>query len=122
MSAIVGIDLGTTNSAVGVMVDGKPVLISSSVGSNLTESVVGVDESGEILVGSAAKEHQVLNPDQCASCFKRQMGTDWSVQVGKHRFSAVQLSSFILKSLKACLLYTSPSPRDQRGSRMPSSA
>ena len=101
MSAIVGIDLGTTNSAVGVMVDGKPVLISSSVGSNLTESVVGVDESGEILVGSAAKEHQVLNPNQCASCFKRQMGTDWSVQVGKHRFSAVQLSSFILKSLKA---------------------
>ncbi len=101
MSAIVGIDLGTTNSAVGVMVDGKPVLISSSVGVYLTESVVGVDESGEILVGSAAKEHQVLNPNQCAACFKRQMGTDWSVEVGKHRFSAVQLSSFILKSLKA---------------------
>ena len=101
MSAIVGIDLGTTNSAVGVMVDGKPVLIPSSVGSNLTESVVGVDDSGEILVGSAAKEYQVLSPDQCASGFKRQMGTDWEIKIGKHRFSAVQLSSIILKSLKA---------------------
>ena len=101
MPAIVGIDLGTTNSAVGVMVDGKPVLIPSSIGSNLTESVVGVDDSGEILVGSAAKEHQVLHPDQCAACFKRQMGTDWDIKIGKHRFSAIQLSSFVLKSLKA---------------------
>ena len=101
MSAIVGIDLGTTNSAVGVMVDGKPVLIPTSIGSNLTESVVSVDKSGEILVGSAAKEHQVLHPDQCASCFKRQMGTDWELEIGKHEFSATQLSSFVLRSLKA---------------------
>ena len=101
MSAIVGIDLGTTNSAIGVMVDGKPVLIPSSVGSKLTESVVGVDDSGEILVGSAAKEHQVLHPDKCASCFKRQMGSDWEVKIGKHQFSSIQLSSFVLKSLKA---------------------
>ena len=101
MSAIVGIDLGTTNSAIGVMVDGKPVLIPSSVGSKLTESVVGIDDSGDVLVGSAAKEHQVLHPNQCTSCFKRQMGTDWTVKVGKHKFSAIQLSSFVLKSLKA---------------------
>ena len=101
MPAIVGIDLGTTNSAIGVMVDGKPVLIPSSVGVNLTESVIGIDDSGEVLVGSAAKEHQVLHPDKCTSCFKRQMGTDWSVNVGKHEFSAIQLSSFVLKSLKA---------------------
>ena len=100
MSAIVGIDLGTTNSAVGVMVDGKPVLIPNAVGSNLTESVVGIDKSGEILVGSMAKEHQVLHPDKCVSCFKRQMGTDWLVNIGKHQFSAMQLSSFVLKSLK----------------------
>jgi molecular chaperone HscC len=101
MSAIVGIDLGTTNSAVGVMVDGQPVLIPNAVGSNLTESVVGIDESGEILVGSAAKEHQVLHPEKCVSCFKRQMGTDWQINIGKHQFSAMQLSSFVLKSLKS---------------------
>ena len=101
MPHIVGIDLGTTNSAIGVMVDGKPVLIPSSVGSRLTESVVGVDESGDVLVGSAAKEHQVLHPEQCTSCFKRQMGADWTVKLGKHSFSAIQLSSLVLKSLRA---------------------
>ena len=100
-SSIVGIDLGTTNSAVGAMVDSKPVLIPNSVGTKLTQSVVGIDDSGEILVGAAAKEHQVLHPDQCASCFKRQIGSDWTATLGKHRFSATQLSSFVLKSLKA---------------------
>lgn len=100
MAAIVGIDLGTTNSAVGVLVDGKPVLIPNVVGRMLTESVVGVDDSGDILVGGAAKELQVVNPQRCASGFKRQMGTDWSCKLGKHRFSAIELSSLVLGSLK----------------------
>ena len=100
MAAIVGIDLGTTNSAVGVMESGKPVLIANATGSVLTESVIGIDESGDVLVGIAAKELQVLHPERCVSCFKRQMGTDWEARIGKHLFSAMQLSSFVLKSLK----------------------
>ena len=100
MSAIVGIDLGTTNSAVGVMVDGRPKLIPNAIGSMLTRSVVGVEQSGEILVGAMAGEFQVLHPNRCASGFKRMMGSDWTCQLGKQTFSATQLSGIVLQSLK----------------------
>lgn len=100
MSAIVGIDLGTTNSAVGVMKGGHPILIPNSSGNNLTPSVVGVDEAGEILIGSEAKEWQVLHPEKCAAGFKRRMGSDWTCKIGQHTFSAIQLSSLVLGSLK----------------------
>jgi len=56
MSKIVGIDLGTTNSAIGIMVDGAPQLIPNAIGKYLTQSVVGIDQSGEVLVGGAAKD------------------------------------------------------------------
>lgn len=100
MTPTVGIDLGTTNSAIGILVDGEPVLIPNSVGTMLTPSVVGLDDNGEILVGSAAKELQVLKPASCASCFKRQMGSDWTIKLAKQTFSAMQLSGFVLASLK----------------------
>ena len=97
---IIGIDLGTTNSAVAYLGPDGPKLIPNALGHYLTPSVVAIDEKGIALVGQAAKEHQVLHPNSCSSCFKRQMGTDWTVQLGSTSFTPVQLSSLVLGSLK----------------------
>jgi len=98
---IIGIDLGTTNSLVAHMAEGGPRLIPNALGETLTPSVVGIDESGEVLVGRAALEWQVLHPERCAAVFKRYMGMDRTLKAGKHEFTPEQLSSLVLKSLKA---------------------
>ncbi len=98
---IIGIDLGTTNSVAAVMRDGQPVLIPNALGEFLTPSVVGVDLQGDLLVGRSAVELQVLPPERCASLFKRYMRTDWNAELDGQRFSPEQLSSLILRSLKA---------------------
>ena len=97
---IVGIDLGTTNSAIAVLVPDGPQLIPNALGHLLTPSVVAIDKSGKLLVGQLAKDHQVLYPESSASCFKRYMGSDWSTKLGKEKFDAVKLSSLILSALK----------------------
>jgi molecular chaperone HscC len=97
---LVGIDLGTTNSLCAVFQDGKPVLVPNSVGQVLTPSVVGVVGDGQILVGAAAKELRVTQPENCASTFKRWMGSDKSIPLGARSFTPIELSSFVLKSLR----------------------
>lgn len=97
---IVGIDLGTTNSLCAVFRDGVPQLIPNAHGQYLTPSVVGILDDGQLLVGSAARELQITQPQRCASRFKRYMGTDRQLQVADRRFSAIELSSLVLKSLK----------------------
>jgi molecular chaperone HscC len=97
---IVGIDLGTTNSAVAWMAEDGPRLILNALGEVLTPSVVGLDEDGKLLVGRAAKELQVLQPERCVGLFKRRMGSDWHAELSQRRFSAEELSSLILRSLK----------------------
>jgi len=97
---IIGIDLGTTNSAAAYMSDDGPRLIPNALGQVLTPSVVGFEESGQLLVGHAAKEYQVLQPERCASLFKRQMGSDWTFDVDGKKLRPEQLSSLILRSLK----------------------
>jgi molecular chaperone HscC len=97
---IVGIDLGTTNSAVGVMTADGPKLIPNSIGRMLTPSVVGVDPGGTILVGQAAKELQVVAPERCASVFKRDMGSDVIRWLGGKKLGAIELSSLVLGSLR----------------------
>jgi molecular chaperone HscC len=96
---MVGIDLGTTNSLCAVFLDGKPTLVPNSMGKFLTPSVVAVLGDSQILVGEAAKELRVTQPERCVSCFKRWMGTDQSVTLVGHTFSPVELSSFVLRSL-----------------------
>jgi molecular chaperone HscC len=98
---IIGIDLGTTNSLVAYMTDLGPKLIPNALGEFLTPSVVGIDDSQQILVGRAAREMQVLEPDSCVGTFKRYMGTDHKLTVAGKTFTPEQLSSFVLKSLKA---------------------
>jgi molecular chaperone HscC len=97
---ILGVDLGTTNSACAVWVNGKTTLIPNRVNSFLTPSVVGVDEQGEILVGEVAKHRLISHPKKTASVFKRYMGTDYTITLGKRNFSAVELSALMLRSLK----------------------
>ena len=98
---IVGIDLGTTNSAVAVLDGERPRLIRNSLGDFLTPSFVGVDNDENMLVGKAAKELGVTAPERCASVFKRYMGQEWGKQIAGKNYSAIQLSSMVLMSLKA---------------------
>ncbi len=101
MDPIIGIDLGTTNSAVAHLTPDGPRIIPNALGGRLTPSVVGVDESGAVLVGAAARELQVTRPDRCAALFKRLMGTDARVALGGRSFTPEELSGLVLRSLKA---------------------
>ncbi|SHK78432.1 molecular chaperone HscC [Clostridium cavendishii DSM 21758] len=99
--AIIGIDLGTTNSLVAYLNEDGAKLIPNVLGENITPSVVGVDDNGEILVGKVAKERLITHPGRTVSNFKRFMGTKKKFNLGDLSFSPEELSSFILSSLKA---------------------
>ncbi|HWE45507.1 MAG TPA: molecular chaperone HscC [Caulobacteraceae bacterium] len=98
---IVGIDLGTTNSAVAIWRDGQALLIPNSLGHVLTPSVVSIDETGDVLVGLAARERLVTHPTQTAAAFKRYMGTRREAVLGKKSYFAEDLSALVLKQLKS---------------------
>ncbi|RYF90243.1 MAG: molecular chaperone HscC [Caulobacteraceae bacterium] len=99
---IIGIDLGTTNSAVAVWRDGQAELIPNSLGHRLTPSAVSVDEkTGEVMVGLAARERQSTHPELTATVFKRYMGSQRSTKLGKSSYQPEELSAMVLKSLKA---------------------
>lgn len=97
---IVGIDLGTTNSLCAVFQDGQPRLIPNVHGQFLTPSVVGLLDDGQVLVGAAAKELRVIKPERCAWCFKRFMGSGRTLTVAGKTYTAPELSSLVLRSLK----------------------
>jgi len=98
---MVGIDLGTTNSAVAIWRDGEAVLIPNSLGDLLTPSAVSLADDGRLLVGAAARDRQPTHPERTATAFKRLMGTQKKVQLGRKSFSAEDLSAFVLRSLVA---------------------
>lgn len=98
--AVVGIDLGTTNSLVAYWSEEGPKIIQNVFGDKLTPSVVSIDENDEILIGKIAKERLISHPDLTIAAFKRYMGTDKKIQLGRYSFSPEELSSFVLKSLK----------------------
>ncbi|MDB5441143.1 MAG: molecular chaperone HscC [Caulobacteraceae bacterium] len=98
---IVGIDLGTTNSAIGVWRDGRAELIPNSLGHLLTPSAVGIDEGGEVLVGLAARERQSTHPKDTATSFKRYMGSARITRLGKRDYLPEELSALVLGRLKA---------------------
>lgn len=81
MGKIIGIDLGTTNSCVGVMEGGQPVVIANAEGARTTPSVVAFTKSGERLVGEPAKRQAVTNADKTISSIKRHMGTDYRKKI-----------------------------------------
>lgn len=97
---IVGIDLGTTNSLIAYMTEEGAKVIPNKLGENLTPSVVSVDDAGIVYVGKTARERKLLFPDQTAEVFKRSMGTGKKFNLGDRSFTAEELSSLVLKSLK----------------------
>jgi len=98
--AVIGIDLGTTNSAVGVWKDGEVKLIPNRLDEILTPSVVGLDDHGKVFIGRTAKERLLNYSSQTVATFKRMMGSDHKIRLNKQVFSAVELSSLLLGSLK----------------------
>ncbi|MDD7371879.1 MAG: molecular chaperone DnaK [Firmicutes bacterium] len=100
MSKIIGIDLGTTNSCVGVMEGGQPVVISNAEGARTTPSVVAFTKTGERLVGEPAKRQAVTNADKTISSIKRHMGTDYRVAIDDKKYSPQEISAMILQKLK----------------------
>lgn len=101
MARAVGIDLGTTNSAIAVLEGGEPTIIANAEGMRTTPSVVAFSKSGEVLVGEIAKRQAVTNVDRTISSVKRHMGTDWSVEIDDKKYTAQEISARILSKLKA---------------------
>lgn len=99
--AVIGIDLGTTNSLASIWRDDGPVIIPNALGELLTPSVVSVDQSGNVLLGRPAKDRLVTHPQSTASQFKRLMGTSERLALNGASYSAEELSALVLKQLKA---------------------
>ncbi|MEX2619151.1 MAG: molecular chaperone DnaK, partial [Egibacteraceae bacterium] len=100
MARAVGIDLGTTNSAVAVLEGGESTVVANAEGTRTTPSVVGFSKSGEVLVGEVAKRQAVTNPDRTIQSVKRHMGTDWKFEADGKTFTAQEISARILMKLK----------------------
>jgi len=98
---IIGIDLGTTNSLVSVWQDGQAVLISNALGETLTPSAVSLGNDDTVLVGRAARDRWLTQPETGAVSFKRYMGSNRVLRLGKRAFRPEELSALVLKSLKA---------------------
>ncbi|MBZ4497692.1 molecular chaperone DnaK [Dermacoccus sp. Tok2021] len=100
MGRAVGIDLGTTNSAVAVLEGNEPKIIANAEGARTTPSVVAFSKGGEILVGEIAKRQAVTNVDRTIRSVKRHMGTDWSTQIDDKKYTPQEISARTLMKLK----------------------
>ena len=101
MARAVGIDLGTTNSAIAVLEGGEPTIIPNAEGARTTPSVVAFSKTGEVLGGEIAKRQAVTNVDRTISSVKRHMGTDWTTEIDGKKYTAQEISARILMKLKA---------------------
>jgi molecular chaperone DnaK len=100
MARAVGIDLGTTNSCVSVLEGGEPTVIANAEGSRTTPSIVAFARNGEVLVGEVAKRQAVTNPDRTIRSVKREMGTNWSVDIDGKKYTSQEISARTLMKLK----------------------
>lgn len=101
MGKIIGIDLGTTNSCVAVMEGGEPTVIANAEGARTTPSVVAFSKTGERMVGQVAKRQAITNPDATVMSIKREMGTDYKVNIAGKAYTPQEISAMILQKLKA---------------------
>ena len=99
--AVIGIDLGTTNSCVATIEGGRATVIANAEGSRTTPSIVAFGKDGERMVGTVAARQQAMNPERTVASVKRHMGTDWSINVDGKSFSSQEISAMILSKLKA---------------------
>lgn len=100
MAKIIGIDLGTTNSCVAVIEAGEAVIIPNAEGGRTTPSVVAFGKTGERMVGQVAKRQAITNPDRTISSIKRQMGTEFKVNIDGKKYTPQEISAMILTKLK----------------------
>ena len=100
MARAVGIDLGTTNSCVSVLEGGEPTVIANAEGSRTTPSIVAFAKNGEVLVGEVAKRQAVTNPDRTIRSVKREMGTNWTVDIDGKKYTPQEISARVLMKLK----------------------
>src|SRR5277367_2676098 len=98
---IVGIDLGTTNSEIALYRDGRPEVLADERGRIILPSVVGLSESGELLVGEEARNQFLLYPERTVRSIKRRMGSDERVRLGERDYTPQEISAMILSRLKA---------------------
>ena len=101
MGKIIGIDLGTTNSCVAVMEGGEAVVIANAEGARTTPSVVAFAKNGERMVGQVAKRQAVTNPDRTIASIKREMGTNYKVNIDEKAYTPQEISAMVLQKLKA---------------------
>ena len=101
MSKIIGIDLGTTNSCVAVMEGGEAVVIPNAEGARTTPSVVAFAKTGERMVGQVAKRQAITNPDRTISSIKREMGSDYKVNIDNKAYTPQEISAMVLQKLKS---------------------
>ncbi|MDI1461750.1 molecular chaperone DnaK [Catellatospora sp. KI3] len=100
MARAVGIDLGTTNSCMAVLEGGEPTVIANAEGSRTTPSIVAFAKNGEVLVGEVAKRQAVTNPDRTIRSVKREVGTNWSVDIDGKKYTPQEISARVLQKLK----------------------
>jgi len=100
MARAVGIDLGTTNSCVSVLEGGEPTVIANAEGSRTTPSIVAFARNGEVLVGEVAKRQAVTNPDRTIRSVKREVGTNWSIDIDGKKYTPQEISARVLMKLK----------------------
>ena len=100
-TAVIGIDLGTTNSCVATLEGGKATVIPNSEGSRTTPSVVAFTKDGDRLVGITAKRQAVTNSERTIMSVKREMGTDWKKNIGDEEYTPQEISAFVLQKLKS---------------------
>jgi len=101
MGKIIGIDLGTTNSCVAVMEGGEPVVIANAEGGRTTPSVVAFSKTGERMVGQVAKRQAITNPDRTIASIKREMGSNYTVDIDGKKYTPQEISAITLSKLKA---------------------
>src|SRR5437868_9727852 len=99
MEAILGIDLGTTNSEVALVRDGQPVVFAED-GDPILPSFVGLSEDGRLLVGKAARNQWVLAPERTVKSIKRKMGQDVKVRMGEQEYRTQEISAMIMRTLR----------------------
>lgn len=100
MGKVVGIDLGTTNSCIAIMDSSEATVITNAEGERTTPSVVGFSKSGERLVGRVARRQAITNPERTVVSIKRQMGTDYKVDIDGKKYTPQEISAMVLQKLK----------------------
>jgi molecular chaperone DnaK len=104
MGKIIGIDLGTSNSAAAVLVGGKPAIIPSAEGNTLGgkafPSVVAFTKDNQILIGEPARRQAISNPDKTITAIKRKMGTSYKVNINGKDYTPQEISAMILRKIK----------------------